>query len=381
MPLSARKVETAQPGKYGDGQGLTLFVKPSGARSWVLRYQLAGRRRDLGLGAWPEVTLARAREKALEARRLIAEGRDPLAERAKARRLTFAAAAKALIESKRSGWKNAKHAEQWSSTLEAYAFPILEAFDVRRVETAEVLEILRPIWTEKPETASRLRQRIEAVLDYAAAMGAREGLNPARWKGHLDHLLPKASKVKEAGHHAALSFKEIAAFMADLRQREGISARALEFVILTAARSGEVRGMRWGEVNLEEKLWIVPPERMKASREHRVPLTAAALAAMGEPGGPDALIFGSQTKPGAPLSDMSLSAVLKRMGREEVTVHGFRSTFRDWAGETTAFPRETIEAALAHRLKDKAEAAYARGDLLAKRRDLMEAWERHMFAS
>ena len=374
MALSARKVESAEPGKHGDGRGLFLFVKPSGARSWVLRYQLAGRRRDLGLGAYPEVTLASAREKALEARRLIAEGRDPLSERKKTKNLTFKAAASALIESKRSGWKNAKHAAQWPATLNTYAMPKLGDLDVKVIETADVIAVLKPIWNEKPETASRLRQRIEAVLDYAAAMGVRTGDNPARWRGHLDHLLPKPSKVRAVKHHPAMPYADVPVFMASLAQREGISARALEFTILTAARSGETREMRWAEIDLENRMWIIPAERMKAAKEHRVPLSDEALALLGEHGGDDDLVFGSDTKPGKPISDMSMTAVLRRMKLNGITVHGFRSSFRDWSGETTSFPREVIEAALAHQLKDKAEAAYARGDLLDKRRELMTAW-------
>jgi len=351
-----------------------LVVKESGARSWVLRYQQQGRRRDLGLGAWPEVTLARAREKALEARRLLAEGRDPVAERMKDTRLSFEAAAGALIESKRSGWRNPKHAAQWSGTLERYVFPRLARRDVKSIETADVIAVLQPIWTEKPETASRVRQRIEAVLDYAAAVGARQGENPARWRGHLDHLLPRPSKVRAVRNHAALDWRDLPDFMAALAQRDGTAARALAFTILTAARSGEVRGARWREIDLEAKVWTIPAERMKARKEQRVPLSPAALASLGPPDEAEALLFPSDLKPAKPLSDMSLTAVLRRMERIDITVHGFRSTFRDWAGETTAFPREVIEAALAHRLKDKAEAAYARGDLFTKRRALMAAW-------
>jgi integrase len=355
-----------------------LVVQPGGSRSWILRYQIDGRRRDLGLGPYPEVGLARAREKALEARRIVKDGRDPLAERSRAAFLTFQAAAAALIASKRPGWRNAKHAAQWTSTLAAYAYPKLGGFDVRAVDTATVLEVLRPIWTTKPETASRLRQRIEAVLDYAAVVGARSGENPARWRGHLDHLLPKPGKVRAVKHHTALDWREAPAFLAELERREGLAAKALAFTILTAARSGEVRGMTWGEVDRVPAVWTVPASRIKAGKEHRVPLTPAALALLGEPGEAEALVFPSPTKAASPLSDMTLAAVLKRMGRGDLTVHGFRSTFRDWAGEATAHPREVIEAALAHRLKDKAEAAYARGDLFAKRRKLMEDWAAHL---
>jgi integrase len=357
-----------------------LVVQSSGSRSWMLRYQLNGRRRDMGLGPYPEIGLARAREKAMEARRLVKEGRDPLAERARTSALSFKAAAEALIENKRPGWRNAKHAAQWAATLETYAYPKLGPLDVKAVGTGAVLDVLRPIWTTKPETASRVRQRIEAVLDYAAAMGTRSGDNPARWRGHLDNLLPRPSKVKKVEHHAALDWREAPAFMAELAKREGIAAKALEFTIMTAARSGEVRGMKWNEIDREAAVWTVPAERIKASKEHRVPLSPVALAMLGDAGEPDALVFPGAGRNGAPLSDVSLIAVLRRMGRGELTVHGFRSTFRDWAGETTAHAREVIEAALAHQLKDRAEAAYARGDLFVKRRRLMEEWSAYLAA-
>lgn len=374
--LTDRACKAAGPGKHGDGtvRGLYLLVSSTGARSWVLRYQMNGRRRDMGLGPYPEVGLARAREKAMEARRLAKDGTDPLSLRHRVPALTFEAATEELIASKQHGWKNAKHRAQWSSTLAAYAYPKLGALDVKDVDTNVVLAVLKPIWSEKPETASRVRQRIEAVLDYATTRGARTGDNPARWQGHLVHLLPKPGKVRAVEHHAALPWQEAPAFMAELAKREGTAARALAFAILTAARSGEVRGMTWGEVDAANAVWTVPGARMKAGKEHRVPLVPEALALLGAPGEATALVFPSPTKAGAPLSDMTLAAVLKRMGRGDLTVHGFRSTFRDWAGEASAFPREVVEAALAHRLKDKAEAAYARGDLFTKRRKLMEGW-------
>ncbi len=374
MPLNARKVETAPPGRHGDGRGLFLYVKKSGSRSWVLRYQVAGRRRDLGLGAYPGVSLAMARERAVEARRLIANGEDPIAKKQQAKPKTFRDAALELIESKRPGWKNAKHAAQWTSTLEACAFPKLGQMQVAKIETADVIAALKPIWMEKPETANRVRQRIEAVIDYSSALGIREGDNPARWRGHLDHLLPKPTKVRAVSHHPALPHADIAEFMAALGQRSGVATRALTFTVLTAARSGETRGMTWGEVDLEARIWTVPAQRMKAGKEHRVPLTDAAIALLGDKRDADKLVFESEAKKGKPISDMSMTAVLRRMGRDRTTVHGFRSTFRDWAGETTGFPREVIEAALAHGIKDKAEAAYARSDLFDKRRKLMEAW-------
>lgn len=375
MLLSAQKVKAAKAGRHGDGRGLFLYVKPSGTRSWMLRYQVQGRRRDLGLGAYPDVTLAMARERATEARQLIANGEDPIAKKQRAKPKTFKDAAHELIESKRHGWKNAKHAAQWTSTLESYVFPKIGQVQVSKIETADVISTLTPIWSDKPETANRVRQRIEAVIDYASALGVRKGDNPARWRGHLDHLLPKPKKVRAVKHHAALPHADIADFMAELSTRTGIAAQALGFTILTAARSGETRGMTWGEVDLETAMWTIPAQRMKAAKEHRVPLSKAAIALLGPRRNPNALVFESEAKPGKPISDMSMTAVLRRMKRDNITVHGFRSTFRDWAGETTGFPREVIEAALAHGIKDKAEAAYARSDLFDKRRLLMEAWE------
>ena len=374
MKLSARKVETAKTGRHGDGRGLYLYVKPTGARSWVLRYQVQGKRHDLGLGAYPDVTLAMAREKATEARRLILGGDDPIVKRSQAQPKTFKDAALELIENKRSGWKNAKHAAQWTSTLEAYVFPTLGAMQVTKIATADVIGVLKPIWSQKPETANRVRQRIEAVLDYASALGIREGDNPARWRGHLDNLLPKPKKVRAVKHHPALLHTDIADFMNKLSKRSGVSAHALTFTILTAARSGETRGMTWAEVDLENGVWTIPAERMKAGKEHRVPLSSTAIVQLGPRGQDTDLVFGSETKTGKPISNMAMTALLRRMGYNDITVHGFRSTFRDWAGETTSFPREVIEAALAHGIKDKAEAAYARSDLFDKRRDLMQAW-------
>lgn len=380
MGLSARKVQTAREGKYSDGNGLFLLVKKTGARSWVLRYQLNKRRRDIGLGSYPDISLQEAREKVVDLKRQIKNGFDPLAHRQKQTNITFKEAGEKLIQSKKSEWKNAKHAQQWTSTLVTYVYPFIGDLNVKNIEVADIVNVLTKIWTEKPETASRLRGRIETVLDYAHALKYRSGDNPARWKGNLDHLLPKHSKIKKQKHHEALPYNDISAFMALLQKREGVSARALEFLILTATRSGEVRGAVWGEIDLNARLWIIPPERMKAEKEHRIPLCDRAMEILQEmrkhnDGG---YIFESQTKKGKMLSDMTLSAVLKRMDYKGITVHGFRSTFRDWAGETTHFPREVIEHALAHRLKDKAEAAYARGTLLAKRRELMGAWRKYI---
>lgn len=374
MSLSTQKVRAAKPGRHGDGRGLFLYVKASGSRSWMLRYQVQGRRRDLGLGAYPDVSLAMARERAAEARRLIANGEDPIAKKQQAKPKTFKGAALELIESKRHGWKNVKHAAQWTSTLENYVFPKIGQVQVSKIETADVISTLTPIWSTKPETANRVRQRIEAVIDYASALDIRTGDNPARWRGHLDHVLPKPKKVRAVQHHAALPHADIAEFMVELSTRAGVAAQALGFAILTAARSGETRGITWGEVDLQKATWAIPAARMKAAKEHRVPLSKAAIAFLGPRRNDNALVFESEAKPGKPISDMSMTAVLRRMKYDDITVHGFRSTFRDWAGEKTGFPREVIEAALAHGIKDKAEAAYARSDLFDKRRDLMGAW-------
>ena len=334
----------------------------------------------MGLGPYPEVTLAAAREKVLVLRRQLLDGTDPLENRPE-QAPKFCDLAAELIESKRLGWKNAKHAAQWVSTLETYAYPKLGNLDVREIETQHVHTALKPIWTTKPETASRVRQRIEAVLDYAAALGIRNGANPARWRGHLQNILPKPSSIRQVQHHPALDWRDLPDFMQELAQRRGVSARALSFAILTAARSGEVRGIRWNEIDLATEIWTVPASRMKASKEHRVPLVASTINLLGAVALPDQLVFGNPTHPDRPLSDMALTAVLRKMGRSQITVHGFRSTFRDWAGETTNFPREVIEAALAHRLKDKAEAAYARGDLFDKRARLMADWSSYILDS
>jgi len=376
---------TTTPGYLGDGGGLYLQVSPAGTKSWIYRFRspVTGRMREMGLGSFPTITLARARLLATQAREMVATGRDPIndrdAARAQARAQasgtrTFAQCSAAYIDAHRAGWRNDKHAAQWASTLTTYADPVLGTTPVQEINTAMVLRVLEPIWRTKPETASRLRGRIESVLAWATTHGYRRGDNPARWRGHLDNLLPARTAVRAVEHHAALPYAQIHEFMADLRTRDGMAARALVFAILTAARSGEVRGATWDEIDLPGKTWTVPASRMKARREHRVPLSDGAVALLTAlPRMADTnLVFPAPR--GGPLSDMSLTAVLRRMGRADVTCHGFRSTFRDWAGETTAFPREVIEHALAHQLKDKAEAAYQRGDLLAKRARLMQAW-------
>lgn len=358
------------------------------SRTWVFRFtDLHGKRRNMGLGSLDTVSLAEARKLAAELRaqaRHPTVPRNPLAERQQARtarrleaarRMTFKACALAYMEAKRVEWKNTKHAQQWENTLATYAYPVFGDLPVAEVDTALVVKCLEPIWTKKTETATRLRGRIAAVLDWATTSRFRQGDNPARWQGHLANLLATPGKIQKIEHHAALPYAELGAFMADLRQREGIGARALEFAILTAARSGEVRGATWAEIDLDQAVWTVPGERMKAGKEHRVPLSADAvklLKALPHKKATD-YVFPSR-QAGKPLSDMTLTAVLRRMGRGELTAHGFRSTFRDWAAECTHFPREVAEMALAHTIENAVEAAYRRGDLFAKRSGLMADW-------
>jgi len=382
--LNALAVQRAKtPGLYGDGAGLYLRVSKSGTKSWAFRYMLNGHAHEMGLGSCSLRSLSEARARALEARKLLLDGADPIearkaSKRAKAREdakaLTFDDCAKAYIESNRSSWSNAKHAAQWETTIANYVSPAFGKLAVRDIDTGLVMRALEPIWERVPETATRVRNRIELVLDWATAREYRKGENPARWRGHLDKLLPKPSKLKSEKHFAALPFDDVPKFMTNLRAEPGTAPVAVEFTILTAARSGEVRGARWEEIDFAAKTWTIPAERMKAKREHRVPLTPRALEILEglRASNDTGLIFQGRIAD-APLSDMSLTAVLRRM-KCDVTVHGFRSTFRDWAGERTAFPSEVAEAALAHTLKNKVEAAYRRGDFFEKRRKLMEAW-------
>lgn len=372
--LTARKVETAKPGKYGDGGNLYLIVAPTGTRKWVLRFTWRGRPKEMGLGGATAVSLSDARERAAAARRKVAQGINPIEDRKRDNGIpTFGEMADSVREALSAGFRNEKHKAQWKSTLETYAAP-LRAKPVDSIGTDDVLAVLKPIWTEKAETASRLRGRIEKILDAAKAKGFRDGDNPARWRGHLDHLLPKPSKLTR-GHHAAMPYEEVAVFIGSLRENEAIGALALEFCILTAARSGEVLGARWPEMNLEKKIWTVPAKRMKAGREHRVPLSGRAVAILKQLAKLEAgdFVFPGQVR-GKPLSNMAMGMLLRRMKFENATVHGFRSAFRDWAGNVTNFPREVTETALAHVIGDKAEQAYRRGDALDKRRKLMEAW-------
>jgi integrase len=376
--LTARKVETAKAGKYSDGGNLYLIVSDTGARKWVLRFTWHGRAKEMGLGSAASVPLADAREKAAGARRKIAQGLNPIDERKRDGGIpTFGEMADEVLGSLSTGFRNEKHKAQWKSTLQTYAGP-LRAKPVDIIATDDVLAILKPIWTTKAETASRVRGRIEKVLDAAKAKGFREGENPARWRGHLDHLLPKPSKLAR-GHHAAMPYEEVAGFVAELRKREASAALALELCILTAARSGEILGMRWSEIDLDKKIiWTVPATRMKAGREHRVPLASRAVAILQqlEKVNTGEFVFPGQAR-NKPLSNMAMEMVLRRMKIDDATVHGFRSSFRDWAGNVSSFPREVVETALAHVIGDKAEQAYRRSDALEKRRKLMDAWAQY----
>jgi|KBSSwiStaDraftv2_1062776.scaffolds.fasta_scaffold304813_2 integrase len=385
--LTALKVaRVLAPGMYADGAGLYLQVTGVGAKSWIYRFSLNGKAREMGLGSLAAVNLSEARIKAGECRRLRQQGSDPIEER-KARRqkaeleaaktITFKEAAANYIASHCAGWRNAKHAAQWGATLATYAEPALGAVSIQAIDTELLLKVLEPIWQAKPETANRLRGRIEAILDWAKVRGLREGENPARWRGHLQYQLPAKSKLRRVKHHAALSYAELPEFISELREQGGVAARALEFTILTAARTGETIGAVWGEFNASDKLWILPAERMKGGKEHRVPLTARVLAILRDaernrtPSSDYVFVGG---KLGKPLSNMAMMELLRRMDRRDITVHGFRSTFRDWAAERTNFQREVSEMALAHAVGDKVEAAYRRGDLFEKRRRLMAEW-------
>ncbi len=372
------------PGHHtvGGVDGLYLYINAAGARSWVLRTMVGGKRRHMGLGGFPDVPLAKAREKARSAREEIAKGIDPIAQRTAAASLlraqqatekTFEQAAEAYIEAHGDTWKNAKHRAQWTSTLETYAYPFMGKLLVRDIGQEHVLNALEPIWKTKNETASRLRGRIESVLDWATVRKYRTGENPARWKGHLDMLLPASSKVQKVEHHRALPIDLMPNFIVELRKREGIAARALEFAIFCAARSGEVRGACWSEIDLGTGVWTIPALRMKSGKEHRVPLTESTIRILNAQSRQDGndLVFPAPR--GGQLSDMTLTAVMRRM-KVDAVPHGFRSTFRDWAGERTNYPREMAEQALAHTLVNKVEAAYRRGDALEKRRQMMEDW-------
>ena len=395
-------VRARTTGLTNDGNGLYLQISRYGTASWVFRYKIAGKARMMGLGAYPLTSLADARQKAMQARLQTQAGIDPLRARdqererqqkvsqrehqrrlrtqevkqaAQARAIPFKQVAEEYIEAHRAGWKNAKHAQQWENTLATYAEPVIGKLPTADITTEHVLSVLQPIWTMKPETASRLRNRIELVLDAAKARGLRDGDNPARWRSHLDKLLPKRSKVRAIEHHAALPWKELPQFMLTLSAHDELSYQAMRLTILTACRTSEVLGSTWPEIDLKTGTWTIPAQRMKAGKEHRVPLSDAALALLK---GLPRLRGNAHVFPGArkerPLSNAAMMMALRRLGRGDLTMHGFRSTFRDWAAERTLYPREVCEMALAHRIADGAEAAYWRGDMFEKRRALMAEW-------
>jgi integrase len=384
MPKINAFIRKRAEGMHNDGGGLYLQID-GGSASWIFRYTHLGQRRYMGLGPLHTIGLAEAREVALAARKVVHAGVDPMVQRAtvRAKSMTFNACIAKYLETHRTGWKNPVHAHQWQSTLATYASPVFGALPVATVDTGLVMRALEPIWTAKPETAGRVRGRIESVLDWAKVRGYRAGDNPARWKGHLDQLLPARNKVAKVKHHAALPYIDMPVFMAELRKQNGIAARALEFLILTAVRTGDVIGnnrtdaqpMRWQDVNFVAAVWTIP--RTKSGAPHAVPLSDTAvelLCAIKEQKLDNDVVFASPDRSGKPLSNGAMLALLDRMNHRDITVHGFRSSFRDWAGDKTPFPRDVIEAALAHAVENKTEAAYRRGHALDKRRRLMVAW-------
>lgn len=388
--LSALHVQRLRkPGYHCDGGGLYIRVTESGSKSWLFRYTFAQRKRDMGLGAFPSVSLATARDAAHSCRQKLASGIDPIAARDADRRAaeiaaagatSFKACAEAYIAAHDASWSNVKHRAQWRATLTRYVYPVIGLLSVKDIDTVLVMKILDPLWTEKPETASRVRGRIETILNWAKVRGYRAGENPAQWRGHLDQLLPARSKIRRTEHHGALPYREMPGLLSSLARRERtVSTAALEFLILTAARTGEVLGARWSEISFDDAVWIVPAERMKARRPHRVPLTAQAVALLKVVAEVrrDEFVFPG-IKPGRPLSQMTLLMLLRRMGYGHVTVHGFRSSFRDWAAECSSHSREAAEMALAHTLSSSVEAAYLRSDLLPQRRKLMDDWSNHL---
>lgn len=373
-----------KPGRYCDGGGLYLQVSMARTRSWVYRFRRKGRLREMGLGPLHVLSLADARETASRYRKMVFEGIDPIdarrAERAQqcataARSRTFDECSKAFIKANRAGWKNEKHAVQWENTLATYASPVIGSLPARDIDTAPIVRVLEPIWQTKPETASRVRGRIESVLDWATVHRYREGENPARWKGHLDKIFPARTKVRKVQHYTALPYAQAAAFMKALRAQEGLAARALELLVLNAARTSEVLGAVRSEFDLHAATWTVPAGRMKAERPHRIPLSGAALALVRSLlDGTDGELVFPGAKKGKSLSSMAMLTVLRRMKRAGLTVHGFRSTFRDWAAECTTYPNEVAEMALAHTVDDKVEAAYRRGDMFLRRKQMMDDW-------
>ena len=393
--LTQLQVKNAKSGRHADGGGLHLLVKETGARSWVFRFMLNGRSRDLGLSRCPEalvllkksggeeLSLSQARDVAAIYRLKVKSGIDPLEEReheaaekaaasqaAKAKAVSFRTVAETYMAANEASWRNDKHRQQWRNTLSTYVYPVIGDLSVGDVSTGHVLGIIEPLWKLKPETASRVRGRIETILDAAKARGYREGENPARWRGHVEQILPARSRLTR-GHHKAMSYSDLPAFLTELHAKQAVAALALEFTLLTAARTGEVIGATWDEVDLNKAIWAIPAARMKAGREHRIPLSARAVEILQtvKPLSQDHIFVGKKGK----MSSMAMAMLLRRMG-QNVTVHGFRSAFRDWAAECTGYPHEVCEMALAHTIGNKAEAAYRRGDLFEKRRRLMIDW-------
>jgi integrase len=383
MKISATKVASIkEPGRYAVGDGVYLQITGDSGRSWIFRYQRAGKARHMGLGPTDLLSLKEARDRAVEARKLLNDGIDPIEARnlrrqqqrlKDAKAITFRACAEQYIVDNKVAWRNEKHRAQWKSTLETYAYPVIGALSVGDVDTGLVLKVLRPIWSEKPETAGRVRGRIETILDWAKAQGFREGENPARWRGHLESVLPAKAKVAKVQHHKAMPYADLAAFMERLRRNESMSAKALEFTILTAARTGETIGATRSEIDMVQKVWTIPGSRMKAGKDHRVPLCARAIEIIESLKHNQEFLF-----PGAslnrPLSNMAMLEMVRGMTGNGITVHGFRSTFMDWGHEVTHHPKEMLDIALAHTVDDKVEAAYRRGDMFEKRRKLMADW-------
>ena len=383
--LSARRVSTEQQqGMHADGGGLYLQVSRFDTKSWVFRFTLDKQTRDMGLGPTHTISLSEARAQAEQCRKLLRDGIDPIEQRKLVRGqvraqavkiMTFKECAEKYISAHSAAWKSVKHTNQWTNTLTAYAYPVFGDLPVQAVDTGLIMQAVEPIWLTKTETASRVRGRIEAILDWASVRKYREGENPARWKGHLDKLLPARSKVQKVKHHKALPYPDAGLFMKELREQDGVSARGLEFLILTAARTSEVQKATWQEFNFDDGVWTIPAERMKGAKAHRVPLSSTTLnvlADMKKIAQNDFVFPGMRNN--SPLSNMAFLQLLKRMGRADLTAHGFRSTFRDWAAERTNFPADVAEMALAHSVSNKVEAAYRRGDLFEKRRKLMEDW-------
>jgi integrase len=373
-----------RPGTWRASTNLYVQVGDTGTKAWLFRYTRGGRAHGMGLGSLDLVTLAEARDKALLCRKLLLDGIDPLEARRSKRAeallaataiLTFRDCARRYIEAHAKGWRNGKHRQQWRNTLETYAYPVVGDLPVAAIDTGLIMQIIEPLWTTKTETASRLRGRLESILDWATARNYRTGENPARWRGHLDKLLPARAKVAPVNHHDALPYAELPAFMAQLRGQAGVAAQCLELTILTAARTGEAIGARWSEIDLDARTWKVPAERTKGGKEHTVPLSDRALEVLAAVPRSGDYVF-ENGRAGHPISNMAMTMLLRRMGRD-VTVHGFRSTFRDWAAEQTHYQNHVVEMALAHTIGDKVEAAYRRGDLLARRRELLNDWARY----